>query len=130
MDVSRQLLEDAYQDHILVHFEMPDHRDEFVTATHCQTLRNPSCGDQVKLQFCIDSNGQIEKARFEATGCVISQAATSILCEFCECKQFHEVCQLQADQMLALLRVPLTPHRQQCGLLAWKALQQMLANSE
>jgi len=90
-------------------------------------MSNPACGDYVELELQADVNGDmIHKARFEARGCIISQAASSILCEFIEGKGIVHVQQFTPHQMLDLLRIPLSPRRMQCGLLPFRALKALL----
>ena len=87
--------------------------------------RNPICGDQVTLQLRF-ADDKVADCYFEGKGCAISQAAASILCEAVEGKSLAELRQLQAKDMLALLKVPLSPARQKCGLLAFKILKTLL----
>lgn len=107
---------------ILDYFESPQHRGVLELATHQQYVRNPACGDEVTLQLQIDVE-RIATARFKAAGCMISQAAASMLCEYVEQKRLADLAEFQADDMLNLIGVPLTPRRQQCGLLPFKALK-------
>lgn len=110
---------------ILEHFESPWHRGNFPEATHCQSTRNPACGDEVMLRVQI-VDGSIELAWFTAAGCMVSQAAASMLCEHIEGRSLNELRDFDAESMLALIGVPLTPHRQQCGLLPFKALKTLI----
>lgn len=89
-------------------------------------VRNPTCGDQVCLGVQTNEQQVITVARYEAEGCVVSQAAAAILCEYLENKTLDEIRDLKPQLMLAILGVPLTPTRRRCGLLAWEALQQVL----
>jgi nitrogen fixation NifU-like protein len=124
--VSEEQLDDIYDDHILDHYESPYHKGhlEHPTCAHCE--RNPLCGDVVRLELMIDDDGTIAEAYFNGKGCAISQAAASILCEAIEGKSIDEVRRLEAAQMLDLLKVPLTPVRQRCGLLGFKTLKTMV----
>ena len=94
------------------------------------TLRNPVCGDSVDLQLQEDVNGVLRSVAFEGQGCMISQAAASIICEFAEGKSIAELRQFTAEEMLELLRIPLTPRRMQCGLLAFTALKTLLYSTD
>ena len=114
---------DLYEDHILDHYESPYHKGRLETPTYCQSGRNPLCGDQVQIQLAVDENGRIEQAYFDGEGCAISQAAASILCEAIEGKHLKEIEGMQAQEMLDMLKVPLTATRQRCGLLGFKVLK-------
>ena len=74
----------------------------------------------MRLELVLDAGGRVQQAWFEGGGCLISQAAASILCRAVEGKTIGELRQLTAQQMLDWLETPLTPRRMQCGLLAFK----------
>ena len=107
------------------HFEDSEYRGRLENPSYTQDFLNRSCGDQVTLNLLID-NDQIQQATFEAQGCMISQAAASILCEFIQGKSIKQIVDFDPHQMLGLIRTPLSPRRMQCGLLAFKALKQIL----
>lgn len=87
--------------------------------------RNPICGDQLTLELQI-VDGKVQQAFFNGKGCAISQAAASMLCEHVEGRPVAELRDMPAKQMLDILKVPLTPSRQKCGLLGFKVLKTML----
>lgn len=62
-------------------------------------------------------------AYFEGGGCVISQAAASLLCEHVEGRMLGDLAGFTAVDMLDLIDIPLVPKRQRCGLLAFRALK-------
>jgi len=117
--------QDIYQEHILEHYESPYHKGRLEHPTCCHRDRNPLCGDQVELMLNINDE-QVSEAFFDGRGCAISQAAASLLCENIEGKTVHDLKNMQAQDMLDLLRVPLTASRQKCGLLPFKVLKTML----
>lgn len=118
-------LDELYDEHILDHYESPYHKGRLEAASCTLSDRNPICGDQVTLQLRLDGD-KVAECYFDGKGCAISQAAASILCQAVEGKSLDELRQLQAKDMLGLLKVPLTPSRQKCGLLAFKILKTML----
>jgi nitrogen fixation NifU-like protein len=65
--------------------------------------------------------------RFDGHGCVISQAAASMLSEHIEGSAAVDARRVSPDDALRLFGVTLTPARRACGLLAWRALQKILA---
>lgn len=119
-------LGDIYDDHILDHFESPYHKGHLPQPTCTHSDRNPICGDQITVELLVDENDRVKEAYFDGKGCAISQAAASILCEAIEGKTLNELKDFQAQQMLQLLKVPLTASRQKCGLLSFKVLKTML----
>ena len=116
-----------YEDHILRHYEVPYHNGPFAQATHRQRVDNPVCGDSVQLELLISDTGLIEQAWFTGAGCVISQASASMLVEYIEGQTLEILSSSTAQDMLNLFRARLTPNRQQCCILAWRALHELIA---
>lgn len=123
MEPSVPLEPDA--DRLRDHIESPYHKGRLEQPTCASTARNPLCGDQIQLQLLID-NGRIRQAWFDGRGCAISQASASMLCEFLEDRNLATAGELQSQEMLSLLGVPVSPVRQRCVLLAYQALLKML----
>ena len=118
--------DDMYDDHILDHFESPYHKGHLPQPTCSHSDRNPICGDQVTVELLVDDQNRVKEAYFNGKGCAISQAAASIMCQEIEGKTIDSLKDFQAQQMLDLLKVPLTASRQKCGLLSFKVLKTML----
>lgn len=115
--------QEIYDEHILDHYECPYHKGRLEQPTASRRERNPLCGDVVQLDVEVDADGRVRQAYFDGRGCAISQAAASILCREIEGKTLEELRNLQAQDMLDLLKVPLTSVRQRCGLLCFRALK-------
>jgi len=111
---------------VLEHYEHPYHRGACVCATHGTTLHCPLCGDRVRIELVISSAGTVDEAWFAGQGCVISQAAASMLVQQVESLPLNDVRQFSAQDLLELFRPGLSPGRQKCCLLPWRALQQAL----
>ena len=75
-------MEQLYQEIILDHYKSPHHhglRDPFDTQVHHV---NPTCGDEVTLRVKLSGPGTdavVEDISYDAMGCSISQAATSVM---------------------------------------------------
>ena len=71
---------DLYQQLILDHSKRPQHaglREPFEAETHHV---NTSCGDEITLRVSLsDDNATVADVSYDATGCSISQASTSVL---------------------------------------------------
>lgn len=115
--------EEMYQEHVLDHYEDPYHRGTCGHPTHVHEDKNPLCGDVIRVQLAIDDEGRVREAWFEGKGCVISQASASMLMEQLEGKTVEELKEFSAQQMLDLFGARLTPNRQKCCLLPWRAVQ-------
>lgn len=114
---------------ILEHFNSPHHRGTLATATHTGYARSAACGDEVTL-FAEITNDTVVSAAFVASGCMVCQAASSMLCEFIEGKLLSELFTFDSRRMLDLIEVPLTPRRQACGILPLTALKNALHDSK
>jgi nitrogen fixation NifU-like protein len=124
--VNTDQYDDLYTDHILDHYESPYHKGQLDCPTCKHSGKNPLCGDHVELAITVDENGRVSQAYFDGSGCAISQAAASILCEKIEGQRLEDVEGLEAQDMLDFLKVPLTATRQRCGLLCFKVLKTMV----
>ncbi len=84
---------------------------------------NPLCGDEIEVFVRLDDEGKIKEAKFDGTGCAISQASVDLLLEGIEGMTPDEVMGLDADFIKEMLNIPLTPVRLKCALLGLKVLQ-------
>lgn len=112
----------VFEDHVMRHYEEPHHRGPLIDATHRCRFDNPVCGDIVQLELRINASGVIEQAWFTGAGCILSQAAASMLTAFIEGRALDEIRAFTARDMLKLFQAPLTARRQQCCLLSWRSL--------
>ena len=75
-------LESMYQEVILDHYKNPQYaglRDPYEAEVHHV---NPSCGDELTLRVHLSEDGKtVEDVSYEAQGCSISQASTSVMAE-------------------------------------------------
>ncbi|MFL6060147.1 MAG: Fe-S cluster assembly sulfur transfer protein SufU, partial [Marmoricola sp.] len=72
-------LDSLYQEIILDHYRNPHHaglRDPYEAEVHHV---NPTCGDEVTLRVHLDEDGTVQDVSYDAEGCSISQASTSVL---------------------------------------------------
>lgn len=118
-----------YQDRLLSYYRderyrMPLDKPDIVSA-----VANPSCGDAISMQAMLIKD-RLGAVRYQAKGCVISQAAAALLCEYAENKTINEVLAMNADTMVELIQMPLGPNRLRCALLALEALQQGINNAQ
>lgn len=114
-----------YREEILDHYYSSPYRGRLERFDHACDLDNPFCGDQIHVELTVDGD-RIKDVRFDGKGCVISQAATSLLAERLEGATVEEALELGPADVVKLLGMPLTPTRMKCGLLGWKAIRQAL----
>lgn len=115
-----------YQQELLDHYRHPRNYGLLPDAQVSTQTFNPSCGDQVSLQISLEK-GHLQAIRFQGKGCVISQAAASLLTELSLQKSIETLEALHKDDMLALVGISLGPTRLRCALLSLEALHEALA---
>lgn len=140
-------LTDLYQEVIREHCKRPRFKGRIDHCQFCQEGKNPLCGDTVTI-FCDLSGQEAQKnllsLHFEGSGCSISQASASIMCEMLQNVDFREAQKLiehaeniytgkeklQSDDLdadvEALNGVSKFPVRVKCAALPWKTLELLL----
>lgn len=116
-----------YKDELLDHYRHPRHYGELASATIVSQSLNPSCGDSVSVYARFDGDNLAE-ITFTGKGCVISQAAASLLLARVTGQSFNDVSLLDKNAMLELVGIPLGPTRLRCALLALEAVQEAIAH--
>lgn len=135
-------LDELYQELLLDHFKHPRCSGTLAKPDASSALRNPLCGDEVKLTLAVDA-GKITEIKFTGHGCSISQASASMMSELLKDQTVASARQaLSAFQGLmqgndnldigilgdaaALAGVRKFSARIRCALLAWEALENCL----
>lgn len=113
---------ELYKQELLDHYRFPRHKGKLIRPDISSGHHNPSCGDHVCFEAKI-ADGTIVEIAFDGGGCVISQAAASILAVFVLGKSIEFVQGLQTHDMRALINMELGPTRLKCALLSLQALQ-------
>ncbi|WP_405282920.1 SUF system NifU family Fe-S cluster assembly protein [Gaopeijia maritima] len=136
-------LSSLYQQLILEHYKHPRNKGEVEDATAEIHMRNPTCGDEVKLQLRVE-DGAVVEVGFTGQGCSISQASVSMMTQKLRGASVDDALELAAkftrlmhgddevarDRSLGDLRalagVAKFPVRVKCALLGFDALQEAL----
>lgn len=136
-------LDAMYQEVILDHYKNPQHaglREPYEAEVHHV---NPSCGDEITLRVHLSEDGStVEDVSYDAEGCSISQASTSVMAEeiigrpvaeaMTKLDSFEEMVTsrgtVEGDAEMigdgiAFAGVAKFPARVKCALLGWKAFQ-------
>jgi len=132
------MFDDLYQEIILDHSRRPQHRGALGEEASHTHLHNPFCGDDIHLWLEFDGE-RVKKIRFSGMGCLISQAAASMMSELIEGKSVSEAEQVSQDfhkllhgaeeqarserigDLVALGGVRRVPARIRCALLAFES---------
>jgi nitrogen fixation NifU-like protein len=107
-----------YSEIIIEHSQFPRHHDTLDNFTHEASGENPFCGDRIKLQFLVNSEGHIETASAESVGCAISMASASLLATHLHGLSLPQAEELFAQIRAAILEGPNEDRDQQLGELA------------
>jgi nitrogen fixation NifU-like protein len=136
-----------YQQIILDHYKSPHNkglRDPYDAEVHHV---NPTCGDEVTLRVLI-ADGKVSDVSYDALGCSISQASTSVMTDLVTGKDLADAMAVHGE-FLALMQskgqavpdediledavafagVSKFPSRIKCALLAWMAWKDATAQA-
>ena len=91
-----------YSPQVLDHFEHPRNSGELAGAGHVIEVRNPACGDLLRLSVSVQ-DGRVQAARFLTRGCVSSIACSSWLAEWLEGKSAADLRGLTSETVAASL---------------------------
>jgi nitrogen fixation NifU-like protein len=116
--------ESFYREIILDHYKNPRGHGVLEDADAEADGKNPLCGDEVSIYVAFGDDGEtIDEVKFAGRGCAISQAATSMLTEMVQGRTATEVAELDKDELLEEIGIPLTPVRLKCAVLGLTTLK-------
>ena len=114
----------AYSDKVLDHYENPrnvgsfDKKDPKVGTG---MVGAPACGDVMKLQIKVGTDGVIEDAKFKTYGCGSAIASSSLVTEWLKGKSLDEASQIKNSAIAEELALP--PLKIHCSVLAEDAIK-------
>ena len=111
-----------YAEELQDHFKFPRNKKKLECLNAQAEELNPSCGDRIRFEIYIQGN-KIVDLGFAGEGCVISQAAASMLGEEALKKNVDELLGMTKDDLLHILSISLGPTRLRCALLSLEVLQ-------
>jgi len=116
-------MDELFRDNILDHYRHPRCHGTLEPADATVEDANPLCGDTLRMDFRF-ADGRVAQVRFTGSGCSISQASASLLCEAIEGRMLEEVKAISRQDVLDLLGVDdLGPVRSKCAMLALKTVK-------
>ena len=118
-------MDDLYQEQILDHWRHSPHRGSLEQPDAAADGMNPLCGDAVRIELRLHE-GRVVAMMFQGEGCAISQAEASMLADLVEGRGVDEVRNLDRQELLEELGIPLSPARLKCALLPLAVLRQAL----
>ena len=136
-------IDSLYQEIILDHYKHPHHaglREPYEAEVHHV---NPTCGDEITLRVHLSGTGTdavVEDVSYDAEGCSISQASTSVMADLVIGKPVAEAVGIHQEFLtlmqgrgtvepdeevledgIAFAGVAKFPARVKCALLSWMA---------
>jgi len=116
-------MDDLYRQVIIERYKMPLYRGELDPHDISFEDENPLCGDHIRIDLRVDTNGIVTEALFSGHGCAISQASADLLVESVIGKRVDDVKALTKQDVLDNLGIDLGPVRLKCALLPLKVLK-------
>ncbi len=138
---------DLYSPILLDHNANPDYRYTIDSPTHTHDGINPTCGDELTIQVRLGDDGKIAEAAFTGHGCAVSQASADMMADAViglSPEDARKLCQLfermvrgevrdesaldELGDAASLKDISHMPSRVKCAELAWRTLDEMLAD--
>lgn len=116
---------DLYAENILDHYRHPRGKGELKNPSVEHEEVNHSCGDAIKIQLNIKGD-TVEGIAWAGTGCAISQAGISMLCEEFEGEAITAIEALSEKDIRDMFGVPIGTRRTKCALLALHTIKNAL----
>jgi nitrogen fixation protein NifU and related proteins len=138
--------EELYQEVILDHSRRPRNFGVLENADVRVHGDNPACGDEIHLGVQFGTDGRLQEIKFSGQGCAISLASASMMTTKLKGKSRAEATEMgrafqhlvttgESEQAKSLGDLQLLqgvrkfPQRVKCAMLAWRAVEQALAQT-
>ena len=119
----------AYSEKVIDHYENPRNVGSFDKedpAVGSGMVGAPACGDVMKLQIKVTSEGIIEDAKFKTYGCGSAIASSSLVTEWVKGKSIDEAAAIKNAEIAEELELP--PGKVHCSILAEDAIKAAVAD--
>lgn len=140
-EVSAASIAAMYQEALLAHHRAPHNRRDMADATASAVMRNPVCGDEIRVMVRVEGEALTDVA-FTGRGCSIATASASMMTDALVSRSVHDARTLadRVDRMLGGEEVALpdvlTPlrgvapfaGRHGCARMPWQALREALGS--
>ena len=119
----------TYSNKVIDHYENPRNvgsfdKDDDTVGTGM--VGAPACGDVMRLQIKVNSEGKIEDARFKTYGCGSAIASSSLVTEWVTGKTLDEALQIKNSDIADELALP--PVKIHCSILAEDAIKAAISD--
>ncbi len=119
----------AYGEKLMDHYDNPRNvgsldKDDAHVGTGM--VGAPACGDVMKLQIKVGSDGVIEDAKFKTYGCGSAIASSSLVTEWLKGKTLEQALEIKNTAIAEELALP--PVKIHCSILAEDAIKAAVAD--
>jgi len=114
----------AYSEKVIDHYENPRNVGSFDKSdpsVGTGMVGAPACGDVMKLQIKVDSDGIIRDARFKTYGCGSAIASSSLITEMVKGMHLDDASNIRNSEIAEELALP--PVKIHCSILAEDAIK-------
>lgn len=114
----------AYSDKVIEHYNNPKNvgtLDKSKANVGTGLVGAPECGDVMRLQIEVDTDGTIRDAKFKTFGCGSAIASSSLATEWLKGKNIEEA--IKIDNMEIVEELNLPPVKIHCSVLAEDAIK-------
>jgi nitrogen fixation NifU-like protein len=115
----------AYSEKVIDHYENPRNVGSFDKTEDADVgtgmVGAPACGDVMKLQIKVGTDGVIQDAKFKTYGCGSAIASSSLVTEWVKGKTLDEAMGIKNTQIAEELALP--PVKIHCSILAEDAIK-------
>lgn len=119
----------GYHERVIDHYENPRNVGSLPKTDRdvgTGLVGAPACGDVMKLQLRVGSDGTITEARFKTFGCGSAIASSSLATSWAEGKHIDEVVRIKNTDIAKHLALP--PVKLHCSMLAEDAIKAAVAD--
>jgi nitrogen fixation NifU-like protein len=116
-------MDDFYKEYILDHYRNPRNFGKLDAPDATAEDLNPLCGDRIRFDLQIGSDGRVTDVRFSGKGCAISQASASMLSESLKGEKLEDVARLPKERVLENVGIGISPARMKCATLGLKVVK-------
>lgn len=113
----------AYSEKVIDHYENPRNvgKIEIDETVGTGVVGAPACGDVMRLQIKVNSEGVIEDAKFKTYGCGSAIASSSLVTEWVKGKTLEQAGSIKNSDIAEELALP--PVKIHCSILAEDAIK-------
>lgn len=119
----------AYSNKVIDHYESPRNvgtLDKGDPGVGTGLVGAPACGDVMRLQIKVNTDGVIEDAKFKTFGCGSAIASSSLATEWIKGKTIEQAEAIKNSQIVEELSLP--PVKIHCSVLAEDAIKAAISD--